>query len=193
MRPEDLQDGWYCLAPTVPKDRQSSGHVQSRTLIVSCGLGTKIVEVPLPVVRKNPAQVVHLPSFCDAISASVSMGFIPSGIESGTGRYPCRLREPQCRPSGKRVEVVVAIASHAFALISQEKSSESGQVGCEIQQVRSWPVAQFWSWRAIVVHRRQRPRPDGVGGDSTGRVVRVELLGLWSWFNLGNCQQVVKS
>ena len=39
----------------VPPSRdQSSGHVQSRTLTVSCGLGTKIVEVLLSVVRKNP-------------------------------------------------------------------------------------------------------------------------------------------
>ena len=31
-----------------------------------------------------------------------------------------------------RVEVAVAIASHAVAQISQERSSESGHVGCEI-------------------------------------------------------------
>ena len=53
QRPEDVPDGWFWLAPTMTRD-QSRGHVQSRTLTVSCGLGTKIVEVLLSVVRINP-------------------------------------------------------------------------------------------------------------------------------------------
>ena len=57
---------------------------------------------------------------CDAISASVSLGFIPSGIESGTRRDPCRWLEPQCRPSGERVEVVVATASACFIDLARE-------------------------------------------------------------------------
>ena len=41
MRPEDLPDGWFWLAPTMTGD-QSSGYVQSRTPTVSGGPGSLV-------------------------------------------------------------------------------------------------------------------------------------------------------